>query len=61
MKAKTVFSMKRANGYGQYKIVKTTPSGKQTQVHCTDSELWDNYTEDKVSQAKLKRVFNWQK
>lgn len=58
MKATTKFSMERASGYGQYKIVKTTPAGKVTKMHFTDSETWDNYQDGKVSQARLRRLFH---
>ena len=57
MKATTKFSMERSNGYGQYNIVKTTPSGKITKKHTTDSELWDDYSDGKVSQSRFKRIF----
>jgi hypothetical protein len=50
--------MERANGYGQYKIVKVTPKGKKSRNHSTDSQLWDDHTEGKVSQARFKRIFN---
>lgn len=59
MSAKTTYGMGRKMGYGQYFIVKETPSGKTTKMHCTDSQLWDDYTEDKVSQARLKRTFDF--
>ena len=52
------YYMERANGYGQYKIVKVTPKGKKTRSHSTDSQAWDDFTEGKCSQARLKRLFN---
>ena len=58
MKAKTTFKMKRANGYGQYLIVKETPSGKVTTVGTTDSQLFDDFTDGKPVQSRLKMVFN---
>ena len=58
MKATTKFSMERGNGYGQYKIVKTTPAEKVTKKHSTDSQAWDDLSEGKCSQARLKRLFN---
>jgi hypothetical protein len=58
MKTKTIYTMERSIGYGQYNIVKTTPKGKFTKVHFTDSSTWDDYQDNKVSQARLKRIFN---
>lgn len=55
---KTTYSMCRGNWYGQYTIIKTTPTGKVTKKHSTDSQAWDDLSEDKCSQARLKRLFN---
>lgn len=52
------FYMERGNGYGQYSIVKVTPRGKKSRVHCTDSQAWDAQSEGKLSQRRLKRLFN---
>ena len=54
----TTFTMTRKSGYGQYLIVKETPSGKTTSKHTTDSQLFDDYTEGKASQRRLKRIFD---
>jgi len=59
MKAKTVYSIARKSGYGQYNLIKETPSGKITKVHCTDSQLFDDYTEGKASQRRLKMLFDF--
>jgi hypothetical protein len=57
MKAK--FEIKRTHGYGQYKIVRTTPKGKVTTSHCTDSQAYDDASEGKCSQARLERIFKF--
>lgn len=59
MKAKTIYSIARKSGYGQYNLIKETPSGKTTKVHCTKSQLFDNFTENKASQKKLKMLFDF--
>ena len=58
MKAKTTFSMEKKGGYGQYNVIKTTPTRIVTKHHTTDSQAWDDFTEGKCSQARLKRIFN---
>ena len=50
--------MEMGRGYGNYQIVKTTPAGKITKAHTTDSVLWDDYTGGDVSQLRLKRAFD---
>jgi hypothetical protein len=55
---KTRYEMGMKSGYGQYYIQKTTPAGKTTRVHCTDSQMWDDQSEGKLSQRRLKRVFD---
>lgn len=57
MNKRSVFSMKRYSGYGQYVIIKTTFSGKITKKHSTDSQAWDDFLEGKCSQARLKRLY----
>lgn len=57
--ATSSFSMGRLSGYGQYYIEKTTPGGKTTKVRTTDSQLFDDYQDGKVSQARLKRVYDF--
>lgn len=54
----TWYYMERGNGYGQYCIVKVTPSGKKTRQHSTDSQAWDDNTDGKLSQNRLKKLFN---
>ena len=44
--------------YGHYHIIKTTPSGKESRVLTTDSELFDAWNDGKRVQARLKRVFD---
>ena len=55
---KTTYSMNRLSGYGQYCIIKTTASGKIERKRTTDSMSWDKYTEGKLSQAAMKRMFS---
>ena len=56
---KTTYSIIRASGYGQYYIIKTTSGGKVYKVHCTDSRLYDDYTDGKRVQSRLREVFNF--
>ncbi len=43
---KVSFYMKRAGGYGQYKIIADNYKGKRIEVHTTDSEAWDYINDD---------------
>jgi len=55
----TVYSIGRKSGYGQYFLQKETPKGKITRVHCTDSQLFDDYSDGKASQRRLKSQFDF--
>lgn len=54
---KTEFSVQKVSGYGQFSIVKETPTGRITAYRYNDAKLYDDYKDGKVSQAKLKRIF----
>lgn len=53
--------MRRTSMYGHYHIIKITPSGKESRVLTTDSELFDAWNDGKRVQARLKRVFDYLK
>ncbi len=55
---KTKFKMERTSMYGHYRIVKVTPSGKETKVLTTDSQLFDDWNDGKRVQSRLKRAFD---
>jgi hypothetical protein len=54
---KATYFMQRKSGYGQYNIVKETAKGKITKVHCTDSQMYDDFSDGKCSQKRLKSQF----
>lgn len=55
--ANSKYEIRKTSGHGQYLIYKTTPGGKVSKRHTTDSQAYDDYQDGKCSQARLKRLY----
>jgi len=54
---RTIYTMSRTTMYGFYWINKETPGGKKSRRLTSDAKLFDDYTDGKRVQTKMKQYF----